>query len=426
MFSGSLRIATPRLSAIKRLVAQRRQFLDWARGVAVLAMIVWHTADAWLRLDLRSGQGWSLLRFVGGLAAPSFLLLAGAGAALAHRPGAHKPLANELARGLEIVLLGYLMRFQGWLIDASALSKLYLVRAWLPLGIGYALLFASLRTVGSPRARWLAATGLLACGVGFVQVPFVAPGRLSRLLQVDVLQAIGASLVLLAAGERAFRLFERPRLALVLGGLVALATEPVQSVLPGLLPVPIAAYLGKFPPASGAAQPALFPLLPWFSYACVGAALGTLLRTGDEAKLLVRFVVVGALVALCTSESHRIWQWAIATQPWSVHPLRVAYRIGLVAVLLGVAWLWAANDRGRALATYGRASLRIYWVHLMLAYGVLGSPWHKRLHVGEWATLLGLLLVLMWLLAKVRVPRPTARPPALLDEPEPRPATSPR
>lgn len=409
-------------------MAQRRQFLDWARGFAVVAMVVWHTADAWLRVDLRTGQGWSLLRFVGGLAAPSFLFLAGTGAALAHRPGVQKPLAGEFARGLEIVLLGYLMRFQGWLIDASALTKLHLVRAWLPLGIGYGLLFASLRAAGarSARARALAIAGVLACLLGFVQVPFVAPGRLSRLVQVDVLQAIGASLVLLAAGQRAFRLLERPRLALLLGAFVALATEPVQALLPGILPVPIAAYLGKFAPAAGAAQPALFPLLPWFAYACAGAALGTLLRSEEEAKLLVRTVVAGALLALCTSESHRLWQWAIATQPWSVHPLRVAYRLGLVAVLLGSAWLWAVHGRGRALATYGRASLRIYWVHLMLAYGVLGSPWHKRLHVGEWATLLGLLLVLMWLLAKARAPRPTARPPALLDESQPRPATSPR
>src|SRR5688572_5748168 len=63
----------------------RLPFIDWVRGFAVVAMVLWHTADGWLTPGLRDGQGWALLRFVGGLAAPTFLFLAGAGAALATR-----------------------------------------------------------------------------------------------------------------------------------------------------------------------------------------------------------------------------------------------------------------------------------------------------------------------------------------------------
>lgn len=395
-------------------MAQRRHFIDWARGVAVLAMIVWHTADGWLLPVVRSGQGWSLLRFIGGLAAPSFLLLAGAGAALAVRPGEPpRPLAVELARGLEIVLLGYLLRFQTWLLDANAVRDPRLLRAWLPLGIGYALLFVSLRKIAAARvqARTLAAAGLALCVIGFVQVPGLAPGRLPRLLQVDVLQAIGASLVLLALAQRSFGIFARPWLAVAIGAAVAAATELAQALLPGPLPVPIAAYLGKFPPAPGMPAPALFPLLPWLSYACVGAAYGSLLRSRAEEldALVVRGGVAGAAIALASSESYAVVQRAIAHEPWIVHPLRVAFRVGLVLVLVGIGWLWAEHGRGRLLIAYGRASLRIYWAHLMLAYGVLGSPWHKRLYLGEWGARLAVLLLLMWLLAKLgtkaRVPQ---------------------
>jgi hypothetical protein len=176
------------------------------------------------------------------------------------------------------------------------------------------------------------------------------------------------------------------------------------------VPVPIAAYLGKFAPAQGAPAPALFPLLPWLSYACFGAAYGSLLRSRSAAldSIVVFGGVVGAALALASSESYAVVQRAIALQPWIVHPLRVLFRVGLVLVLVAIGWLWAEHGRGRALIAYGRASLRIYWAHLMVAYGVLGSPWHKRLYLGEWGARLALLLVLMWLLAKLR---PKARVP---------------
>jgi uncharacterized membrane protein len=409
----------------------RKDFIDWARGIAVVAMVVWHTADGWLTPSVRGGQGWASLRFVGGLAAPSFLFLAGLGAALAARPGRSPRTPDEgathcgltlvaCARGLEIMLLGYLLRFQTWVIDAAAITKLSLVRAYLPLGLGYGALLVSLRMVlqggsrGNPR-RW-ALLGLCGCLIGFVQVPWVAPGRLPRLLQVDVLQAIGASLALLALGEQRFRLLQRPVLALGIGLAIACGTEPVAKLLPGLLPVPLAAYLGKFDPAWGTPPPALFPLFPWSAYACFGAAYGTLLRTRQAGlePFVVAAGVLGALLALATSEAHHPVQAAIASAPWVMHPLRVAFRVGLVLVLLLGGWLWAANGRGSALISCGRASLRIYWAHLLVAYGTLGHPWQKRLFMGEWAARLALLLALMWLVSRVgavpAVPRKAEAP----------------
>jgi uncharacterized membrane protein len=396
---------------------QRRDFIDWVRGVAVVAMVVWHTADGWLLLGERVGQGWSVLRFVGGLAAPSFLLLAGAGLALAARPDRQRalPLIDALARGLEVMLIGYALRLQTWMVDAAAVTKLALLRGWLPIALGYALLFLSLRSTATQaeRAKRLAVGGAVLALAGFVQVPWLAPGRLPRLLQVDVLQAIGASLVLLTLAERRFRLLQRPLLALALGAAVASLTEPLAWFLPGSLPVPLAAYLGKFPAAAGLPAPALFPLFPWFAYACIGAAFGTLLRNSGERDelLVVKAGVGGALLALATSEAHHAVQALITALPWSVQPLRVAFRTGLVLVLLLAGWLWAHGTRGRCLVPYGRASLRIYWAHLLVAYGVMGAPWQKQLHMGEWAARLGLLLVLMWLLTLIGAGQPRPRAP---------------
>ncbi len=419
---------------------QRREFVDWARGFAVIAMVLWHTADGWLTAEARAGQVWVLLRFVGGLAAPSFLFLAGAGLALAARDDAPARASStsdgptragtiaastaparygpRIARGLEILLFGYVLRYQTWMIDAAAIRQLGLLRAWLPLGAGYALLLLAIHALktGRGRAGRFALVGGLAACAGLAQVPWLAPGRLLRLLQVDVLQAIGASLVLLTLGERWFRLLRRPGLALGLGGVIALATDLCWSNLPGPLPAPIAAYFGRFPTAPGQPPSALFPLLPWCAYACFGAAFGSRLRAGaregndEDDRLLAYAGLAGALLALVTSEAHGFIQSVMAAQPWSVHPLRVAFRTGVVLVVLLVGWLWASGSRGRVLIAYGRASLRIYWAHLLVAYGVLGALWYKRLGVGEWGARVVLVLAFMWLFSQLKMRAPVALP----------------
>ena len=192
--------------------------------------------------------------------------------------------------------------------------------------------------------------------------------------------------------------------------IVLYASQPhftQTTVLPGLLPVPLAAYFGKFAPGPGQPTPSLFPLLPWFAYACFGAAFGARLRASSASDaVIVHAALIGALVALLTSEAHGFVQRAMAAHTWSVPPLRVAFRSGLVSVLLLSGWLWTQGRRGRVLVAYGQASLRIYWAHLMVAYGVLGAPWYKRLALGEWAARVVLLLAFMWLLSQLRTRAP--------------------
>jgi uncharacterized membrane protein len=60
----------------------RLGFVDDARGLAVVLMIFWHTVDGWLHPAHKVGQGYQTMVSFGGLAAPMFLFLAGAGAAL--------------------------------------------------------------------------------------------------------------------------------------------------------------------------------------------------------------------------------------------------------------------------------------------------------------------------------------------------------
>src|SRR3954453_1647768 len=55
---------------------KRFPFLDWMRGLAVVVMIQCHTFNSLTRMDLREGGPYILSQFIGGMAAPLFLLMA--------------------------------------------------------------------------------------------------------------------------------------------------------------------------------------------------------------------------------------------------------------------------------------------------------------------------------------------------------------
>jgi uncharacterized membrane protein len=411
------RIAFPQVCTRSRAAhnpaVARLPFVDWARGFAVVAMVLWHTGDAWIAPAARTGQGWLFLRFIGGLAAPLFLFLAGAGAALAVRAAndeatRRRVLLGGLGRGLEVVIVGYLLRFQTWMIDAGALQHPGHARAYLPIALGYACLYWSAGQFGRATRRTAYGLGIGTASLiaGLVQVESLAAGRLAKLLQVDVLQAIGASLILLALGQHLFRLLERPLLAIVVAIVVAMGTPAMSTILPGPLPNALAAYFGKFEVPSSTTPPALFPLFPWFAYACFGAALGHGLRTAkDREAFLVACAVVAALVAIVTSEAHPFIHTLFATQAWSVQLARAAYRIGIGMVVLLGGWIWTSlpvkRPPGRVLLDFGKTSLRVYWAHMLFAYGLLGTPLHKKLGFVGWAAWLCPLFVAMWGLSQL-------------------------
>lgn len=390
----------------------RLPFIDWARGFAVFAMILWHTGDGWLRLDQREGQAWLALRFVGGLAAPSFIFLAGCAAALSvksnqDREATQKAFRGAVSRGLEVLLLGYALRLQTWLLDAGAFLQWWLARAWLPIVLGYTLFMVALRRLptSAREAGRLGAAACVLCAIGFLQVDSVAPGRVARLVQVDVLQAIGASLFLLALGQRSIGLLGKPGLMLLLGLLVAAVTDYLTRAMPGPLPRALAGYVAKYDVPATTPAAALFPLFPWFSYALLGAAWGALLKRwrGREEKFVIAWALFGATLALATSEAQPFVRQLINAMPWIVQPVRVGFRLGIVLVVLMLGWLWARGRRGWLWLSFGQNSMRIYWVHMMFAYGVLGRPLQKKLGFGGWLLWLVPLFGAMWCLTRLSV-----------------------
>ncbi len=399
----------------------RLDFVDVLRGIAVVFMIPLHTSHGWVAPALRSGNAWAAIQFFGGLAAPLFLSLSGVSLGLRWGARAEKQALprhrDDLARALQLVVLGYGLRLQMWIIDGSGYAKPYAYVGELLLLGGYGLAYFSLPKLAraEPRARLLLAAASAMVAGGLVHVDFAASSRLYGLLRVDVLQCIGGSLAIITViGALRGARFARPGLYVGLGVATAFATAWTRSWVPGPLPSGMAAYLGQWEPTDGRSVLALFPLFPWLAYALIGTALG--LRWQRDAReqqlplTLIACTALGACLSLSSSEAlPHIWA-VLHYVPWLVQPVRVMYRIGLVLVLTGLAFgiarLAPRSPLRAALDTLGRASLLVYWVHLEFAFGAAAASFKKTLDYTHWALGSLSLLLAMVVLAQLRVTLP--------------------
>lgn len=327
--------------------SSRIAYLDWTRGLACLLMFQTHCYDAWLGGSARETALFRWTRLSGTIPAPIFLFLAGVAVALvANRMMAKGAPARQIARttmrrGAQIFGLALLFRLQEFLL-------------------------------GQPRAPW------------------------TDLLRVDVLNIIGASLVLLGAlyGMILWGLGDgagEPRLAARLsaratGGaiLVAAAIALVTPLLwtthrPRWLPWYLESYINGVH-IFDRPQPYLFPLFPWAAFAFAGLAAGCLLvspwaRRREFLAVGVTAAGGGALFLLGHWLDARPAQLYSAYDFWHTSPNFFLMRVGIVTgiLLLGYAWCrwgpgpWAFSP----VSELGRQSLLVYWVHVPLAYGGL-------------------------------------------------------
>jgi uncharacterized membrane protein len=403
----------------KAQVQSRLDFVDALRGLAVIFMIPLHTSHGWIRPELRTGNAWSAIQFFGGLAAPLFLSLAGVSLGLrwagAEARGEAPRHASDLARALQLVVLGYAMRLQMWMIDGAGYARpdTYLAQLLLLAGYGLAYVSCGLSTTDRRRAAIGGMLAVCLVAVGWLDVSRVAPARLFGLMRVDVLQCIGASLAIVTAiGAARGRRFAGVGLYLLLGAGVPFIAAWTRSWVPGPLPQGLAAYLGQWTPNVGRSVLGMFPVLPWLAYTLVGTAVGLIwARSAREQRLELVVVIgtaLGALLALTSSEALPHVFHALARMPWLTQPVRVAYRVGLVLVLAGIA---LGLTRARlplraALDVLGRASLLVYWVHLEFAFGAAAAPFVKKLGYGPWALGSALLVFAMLVVAQLRVSAP--------------------
>jgi uncharacterized membrane protein len=363
--------------------SHRRAYIDWARGIAVLVMIEAHTVDAWTRLNVRRTVAFRDATVLGGFAAPLFLWLAGLAVVLSatraeEKTGSRRAAVTTICRrGVEIYLLAFLFRLQGWIVT--------------PGGHPVTLFRVDILNIMGPA---IAAAGLV---WGLART---APARVCAFV------AAATAVAMVSPIARAARAIDA-------------------------LPLFLQWYVRPF------AEFSTFTLFPWAAFVFAGGAVGALAAAARDARQERRLqLVLGAIgaamvvVGFYTAARPSIYAPG-SSSFWTSSPTWFAIRLGILMMALTVMYaietLIAALKRfsfvgrrrpsGRRsaglkagpyvnvesvspaidpLARLGRNSLFIYWIHVELVYGYASWGWRHRLPL--WGTAIGyaLFCVLMY------------------------------
>ena len=321
---------------------KRFPFLDWMRGLAILVMIECHTFNSFTRLDLREGGAYVLSQFIGGMAAPLFLFMAGMTMAFQmeslerREPGRWHRWSISLKRAGYILAIAFTFRFTNWLFSVPHAS-------------------------------------------------------LQELTRVDILNCMGVGMAVLA-GLAVFPSRDRLRLAIGAGALIA-AISPVMVALPwdGTPPL-LQEYLI---PGQGRGH---FPFFPWVSYLAFGLAMGTIVKrcAADRFERLMQWSVLIGFAAIFTAQYLSNVPYSIYAHAnfWTDSPGLVIIRTGICLLAMAGSYVWTEYCVGPGwswMQAIGKNSLMVYWIHVMIVYGAVVRPIKRSLSIPQ--TTLAVLIV---------------------------------
>jgi uncharacterized membrane protein len=225
---------------------------------------------------------------------------------------------------------------------------------------------------------------------------------------VDILNCMGVAMALVAV-LGLWRGRARAHAAALAGLAIACASPVVSGLDWGGVPQWIRDYLVP--------NRAAFPLFPWASYLAFGVAGGTVLRS-IAADRLERTLQWGVLLGFgLVSGGQYFSNLPYSLYPksdfWTDSPALILIRLGLTLLTLAGAYLWTAHLAGKGwswVQTMGKTSLLVYWVHVLLVYGLMADLWKRTFSIGQAAAATAAVTALMLLLSAARL-RWAARKP---------------
>jgi acyltransferase len=293
-------------------------------------MVLMHVTDAWTVEPAKHSVAYFRLSFVGGVASALFLFLAGLATAMSAASKGRREHSHDAGavaarrRGWQIFVLGLAFRVQAQLLGAGPLYNIFRVDMLNTMGL--AIIVASTLWQAAPRRRTRIA--LFAC----------------------------------------------------LTTVITMTTPLVRTAgWLSALPDPLEAYLRPAGPY------AAFPMFPWAGFLFAGVIVGDLIDAvrGSKRRELVlqaataTMAVAGVWLAWRASFAPSIYPQA---DFWHSSPTLFFIRLGLVALTVPLSWLIelaseAVHSRAwlQPLATLGRSSLFVYWIHVEMVYGVLAE-----------------------------------------------------
>jgi uncharacterized membrane protein len=335
-------------------VVKRFPFLDWMRGLAVLVMFECHTFNSFARLDVRSGGPYVLSQFIGGMAAPLFLFMAGMTLGFKmetlerREPNRWRRFMASLRRAGYVMAIAFAFRISNWIASM-------------------------------PR-------------------PDIA-----EITKVDILNSMGLGMGVVAAAA----LFEgKNRLRFALLGAIAVAA--LAPVVEGWnwsgTPQLIVEYLA---PGDNRGR---FPFFPCAAYIGFGLVAGAIVKrtAAEQMDRLMQWCAVIGFAVIFTAQYFANIPFSIYPAPdfWHSSPALVLIRTGISLALLAGAYLWTeygAAPRWSWMQALGQTSLLVYWVHVMLVYGNIVKHWKRTLSIPETTLAFAIVTALMVALAAARL-----------------------
>ena len=329
------------------------------RGLAVVIMIQCHTFNSFMRLDLREGGPYVLSQFIGGMAAPLFLLMAGMTTAFQmeslerREPRPWRRWLISLKRAGYILTIAFTFRFTNWAFS-------------------------------------------------------VPHANASELTKVDILNCMGVGMAALAVGA-VFRSAARIRFAVGAGLLIA-AVAPLMTNLPWSgTPALLQEYLV---PGPGRGR---FPFFPWVAYIAFGQAIGTVVKRAAAERFdrLMQWSTLIGFSMIFIGQYFANIPYSIYTNSsfWTDSPALVVIRVGICMMIMAGAYLWTeycTGSRWSWMQAMGKNSLMVYWVHVMIVYGAVVRPIKRQLSIAQAAgatvalTLAMIALSAWWIWWKAR------------------------
>ncbi|HEX7358641.1 MAG TPA: heparan-alpha-glucosaminide N-acetyltransferase domain-containing protein [Ignavibacteriaceae bacterium] len=346
---------------------------DLLRGLVIIIMIEVHVFNAFLLPELKQSYWFSVLNFINGLVAPSFLFVSGFAfqvssvGKLDEMRKFGKAFWKKMMRIFQIIIIGYVLH-----LPYYSFSKI---------------------------------------------VNEATPQQLKDFFAVDVLQCIGVGLLflfltrLLIKSDKTYHNF-------LISSLVF-----VTLISPLLWKIDFNQYVhplvgNYFNRLNGS----LFPVFPWLNFLLAGGIFAKYFvdaRERNEEKKFIKSITITGLAVLLFG--HLFYSGLFPKTLTSILPNPVFFleRLGYILVLFYFCWIVdrKTNAKNSFVMDASRESLLVYWLHLIIIYGmfwneksfaiIIGNNLNVSAAIGATFLLIMVMILIakLWGQAKKRYPK---------------------
>lgn len=336
---------------------------DLLRGLVIIIMIEVHVFNAFLLPELRHSRWFGILNFINGLVAPSFLFVSGfafevsSESKLDEMRKLGKAFRKKIGRIFQIIIIGYALH-----LPFYSFSKI---------------------------------------------INNSTPQQLESFWAVDVLQCIGFGLLFLFLTRLLIKSDKFYYNFLIVSLIIVTLISPLlwkidfnQYVHP---------FIGNY---FNRLHGSLFPIFPWLNFLLAGALFAKYFINARNDNTEERFIKKSAIAGLVTLLfGHLFYSGLFPKELTSILPNPIFFleRLGYILVLFYLCWLADRkyNFKPDFILDASRESLLIYWLHLIIIYGMfwggksLAGKIGNTMNLPEAIGVTLILIMLMILVAKL-------------------------